>query len=91
MNNQNSNLELLEQVGVTNKTHIKVLSKYHELKILRVIVFILAFISLMTSPSPYVATSAIVYIISETFLYRFDFNLRKKYYLSRDKGLLVKM
>ena len=88
MNNQNSNLELLEQVGVTNKTHIKILSKYHELKILRIIIFILAFISLMTSPSPYVATSAIIYIIFEAFLYRYDLNLRRMYHLTRNNGLL---
>lgn len=86
----NTNIELLKEIGITNKTHIKVLSKYHELKILRVIVFILAFISLITSSSPYVATSAIIYIITEAFLYRYDSNLRKNYHLTRDKSLLVK-
>lgn len=91
MNNRNINLELLKEIGIKNKTHIKVLSKYHELKILRVIIFLLAFISLMTSSSPYVATSAMIYIISEAFFYRYDFNLRKIYSLSRKKGLLVKI
>ncbi len=88
MNNRDSNLELLEQIGVTNKTHIKVLSKYDELKILRITIFILSFISLMTSPSPYVATSALIYIIFEAFLYRYDLNLRRMYHLTRNSGLL---
>lgn len=91
MNNNNivkQNTELLEKIGITNKTHIKVLSKYHELKILRVIVFIFSFFNIMTTTNGYIAASAIVYLLFEIFLFRYDINLRNMYRIRRNKSKL---
>lgn len=82
------NTNLLNEIGVTNKTHFKLLSKYHELKMIRIAVFLISFFSIMTTPNPYVSTAAMIYIILELFLYKYDSNLRKTYNVMRVDGLL---
>lgn len=90
MSNIKQNTNLLNEIGVTNKTHIKLLSKYHELKMIRIAVFLISFFSIMTTPNPYVSTAAMIYILLELFLYKYDHNLRRTYSVKRVDGLLIK-
>lgn len=85
---RNKNLDFLITIGITNKNHLNILSQYHELKFFRIIIFILSVISLLTTTIPYVFFAALVYIILEIFIYRYDLFLRKKYLIKRINNYL---
>lgn len=86
---ENNRLEFLIDIGVNNKTHINVLSKYKELRIPRTIVFLIAFLTLMTATEAYALIAAVMYIGLEIFLYRYNKNLMKFYSLENSGNDLV--
>lgn len=92
INNQtNSNLNYLTDVcQIKNKTHLKVLNKYFDLKIIRLVIFAAALISLVTTKDHFLFFASMIYILLEVFFYRYFKLLLNKYELKYEDGVYSK-
>lgn len=82
------NLEFLRFCKIDNKTHIKVLSSYWEMKFIRIFVFLVSLLALITTKNHYLFFASMFYILLEIFFYRYYKLLLKKYELTQENGLL---